>query len=254
MSSQYPALEWLSLRSDGDSPALIAHRAGVPVTAVTRATDPYGPFPRPTHQLGRVVAPEDVVDRRVARWVQLRRDGMRVTEIAAHEGVVHQIVSKSTLPFGPYPEPHPPHDTIQRWVSERRVGIPATVIAAVAGVSVDLVRRTTRPHGPFPAGGSRIPAGWVGASGVANLAGVSHPTILRWIDIGFTPPADVVTGTGRLLWLETTLRSWLETAPLRECPTCGAKLKKPTAHMSQGRCASRHPPVGAHEPVKAPTE
>lgn len=139
MSSQYPSLEWLSLRSDGDSPALIAHRAGVPVAAVTRATDPYGPFPRPTHQLGRVVAPEDVVDRRVARWVQLRRDGMRVTEIAAQEGVVHQIVSKSTLPFGPYPEPHPPHDTIQRWVSERRVGIPATVIASVAGVSVDLV-------------------------------------------------------------------------------------------------------------------
>lgn len=207
MSSQYPALEWLSLRSDGDSPALIAHRAGVPVTAVTRATDPYGPFPRPTHQLGRVVAPEDVVDRRVARWVQLRRDGMRVTEIAAHEGVVHQIVSKSNTSPAPYPEPHPPHDTIQRWVSERRVGIPATVIAVTAGVSVDLVRRTTRSHGRRR--GSRgIPAGWVGASGVANLAGVSHPTILRWIDIGFTPPADVVTGTGRLLWLETTLRSW----------------------------------------------
>ena len=241
MSSQYPALEWLSLRHDGDSPALIAHRAGVPVTAVIRVTDPYGPFPRPTRQLGRVIAPEDVVDRRVARWVQLRRDGMRVTAIAEQEGVFHQVVSKSTLPYGPFPRPHPPHATTERWVAERRAGIPATVIAAVAGVSVDLVGRSTRPHGPFPAGGSRIPAGWVGASGAANLAGVSHPTILRWIDIGFTPPADVVTGTGRRLWRASTITTWLETAPLHECPTCGAKLKRLTAHPSQGRCVSRRP-------------
>jgi predicted DNA-binding transcriptional regulator AlpA len=241
VGSQYPALEWLSLRRDGESPALIAHRAGVPVSAVTRATDPYGPFPRPVRQLGRVVAPEDVVDRRVARWVQLRRDGMRVTAIAAQEGVFHQIVSKATLPFGPYPEPHPPEEVIQRWVTERKTGIPATVIAAVAGVSVDLVRRSTQPYGPFPAGGSRIPSGWVGASGAATLAGVSHPTILRWIDIGFMPPADVVTGTGRLLWCEATITTWLNIAPLRTCPTCGAKLKRPTAHSSQSRCASLGP-------------
>lgn len=241
MGSQYPALEWLSLRRDGDSPALIAHRAGVPVSAVTRATDPYGPFPRPTRQLGRVVAPEDVVDRRVARWVRLRRAGMRVTAIAAQEGVFHQIVSKATLPFGPYPEPHPPEEAIQRWVKERKTGIPATVIAAVAGVSVDLVRRSTQPYGPFPAGGSRIPAGWVGASGAATLAGVSHPTILRWIDIGFMPPADVVTGTGRFLWCEATITTWLNIAPLQTCPTCGAKLKRPTAHSSQSRCASLGP-------------
>jgi hypothetical protein len=40
MSSRYPTLEWLSLRSDDEPPALIAHRTSVPVAAMTRATDP----------------------------------------------------------------------------------------------------------------------------------------------------------------------------------------------------------------------
>ena len=175
MGSQYPALEWLSLRRDGESPALIADRAGVPIAAVKRATDPYGPFPRPARQLGRVVAPEAIVDARTARWVQLRRDGARVTEIAAREGVSHQIVSRTTLPHGPFPQPHPPKETVESWVKDRRKGIPAAAIAAAAGVSADVIRRDTRPHGPFPGGGARIPAGMLGLSGAARLAGIPPP-------------------------------------------------------------------------------
>lgn len=239
MGSQYPALEWLSLRRDGESPALIANRAGVPVAAVKRATDPYGPFPRPTRQLGRVITSGSAVSGRTTRWVQLRRDGMRVRDIAVQEGVAHQIVSKATLSHGPFPRPHPPQEMVELWVKDRRAGIPATIVAAAAGVSVDVIRRGTRPHGPFLSGGNRIPPGLVGVSGAALHVGVSHPTVLRWIAIGFMPPADIITGTGRLLWHKSTLTTWLETAPLRECPTCGANLKRPTAHRSQGRCASR---------------
>ena len=62
LAGSHPALEWLSLRRDGESVALIAHRAGVSVAAVARATDPFGPFPRPSRQLGRVVVDEADTD------------------------------------------------------------------------------------------------------------------------------------------------------------------------------------------------
>lgn len=102
---EYPELEWLSRRRDGESAALIARRAGVTEAVVLRATNSYGPFPRPTRQLGRVVASEEAVERRTARWVSLRLEGARVSVIAAEEGVTHQIVSRTTLPYGPFPEP-----------------------------------------------------------------------------------------------------------------------------------------------------
>lgn len=102
---EYPELEWLALRRDGQSAALIAQRAGVTEAAVLRVTSPYGPFPRPSRQLGRVVASSEEVKRRTARWVALRRAGVKVSVIAAHEGVTHQIVSRTTGPFGPFPKP-----------------------------------------------------------------------------------------------------------------------------------------------------
>jgi hypothetical protein len=102
---EYPELEWLSLRQDGQSAALIAQRVGVAEAAVLRATNPYGPFPRPSRQLGRTVASPEDVQRRTARWVALRRAGVKVSVIAAHEGVTHQIVSRTTGPFGPFPQP-----------------------------------------------------------------------------------------------------------------------------------------------------
>lgn len=102
---EYPELEWLSLRRDGDSAALIAHRAGVSEAEVLRATRPYGPFPRPARQLGRIVASEDAVRSRTQRWVRLRQAGVRVAAIAEQEGVPHQLVSRETLPHGPFPKP-----------------------------------------------------------------------------------------------------------------------------------------------------
>jgi len=103
---KYPELEWLSLRRDGHSAALIAQRAGVTEAVVLRATSPYGPFPRPARQRGRVVTSPEDVERRTARWVALRQAGMRVSAIAAHENVAHQLVSRTTLPYGPFRTPN----------------------------------------------------------------------------------------------------------------------------------------------------
>lgn len=44
-TGQYPALEWLQRRTEGESAAEVAARAGVSEAAVRRATDPYGSFP-----------------------------------------------------------------------------------------------------------------------------------------------------------------------------------------------------------------
>ena len=131
MGSHYPALEWLSLRHDGESPALIADRAGVPVAAVTRAADPYGLFPRPTRQLGRVIAPEAMVDARTARWVHLRRNEVRVTEIAPGRAHLTRSSAGQHSPRA-VPKTHPSLETVKRWEKDRRAGIPATTIAAAA--------------------------------------------------------------------------------------------------------------------------
>ena len=53
MSAQHKALDWLARRHAGESAALIASRAGVSEATVLSATMAYGPFPRPSQQLGR---------------------------------------------------------------------------------------------------------------------------------------------------------------------------------------------------------
>ena len=236
MSSQYPALEWISLRHDGHSAALIAQRAGVSAESVRRATRDSGPYPRPSRQLGRNTATADAVNARTARWVKLRQEGVRTTDIASREGVSHRIVSRATKAHGPYPTPHPSAEVVSSWVADRRAGIASDVIAKAAGATPLAVRRAVKPHGPFPGSGSRIPAGFLGTSGAARLLGVSHPTILRWQKAGFLPDPDVVTGSGRRLWREDSLASWLSTASLQKCPRCGARLRRPRAHLSQTRC------------------
>ena len=238
VTGPHPALEWLSLRRDGDSVALIAHRAGVSVAAVARATDPFGPFPRPSRQLGRVVVDEAAVSARTKRWVRRRMDGVGVMDIATGEGVAHQVVSKATVPFGPYPRPHRRIDenTLEQWVHDRHAGIPAATIAKVAGVSAAKVRRVTQPHGPFPTFGHRLPQGVVGVSALAHLVGVSAPTITRWRSTGFLPQPDIVTRAGRALWHEATISSWRQATPLSACPACGGVFKRLSAHTSQSEC------------------
>lgn len=241
LAGSHPALEWLSLRRDGESVALIAHRAGVSVAAVARATDPFGPFPRPSRQLGRVIVDEAAVTARTKRWMRMRQDGVGVMDIAASEQVAHQVVSKATVLFGPYPRPRRRLDegALEQWVHDRHAGIPVATIAAVAGVSAAKVRRVTQPHGPFPSAGHRLPQGVVGVSGLARLLGVSAPTITRWRTTGFLPQPDIVTKTDRVLWHEATIGAWRQTTPLSVCPTCGRVSKRLSAHTSQGKCGRR---------------
>lgn len=241
MSSEkaHPELEWISLRRDGVSAALIAERFVVSAWTVRRATRDAGPYPRPSQQRGRRTASDDAVAARTARWVQARKDGIRVSDLAAREGVPHQLISRETKAHGPFPDPHPPADVVAGWVLDRRTGISSTVIARAAGVSVTSVREAVKPFGPFSGAGSRIPPGFVGVSGAAQLIGIGHPSLLRWVESGFLPAADATTSAGRLLWRETTMREWMKTAPLNECPRCGARLKRPRAHISQANCADR---------------
>lgn len=97
------ALEWLARRRDGESVALIAARDGVSARTVRASTDPYGPFPAASKQLGRTVADAATVRQRTDRWVLARQRGQRVTDIAAREGVAHQLVSRCHQRCGTVP-------------------------------------------------------------------------------------------------------------------------------------------------------
>ena len=199
--------------------ALIAWRDGVSPETVKRATVPFGPFPRATRHLGRTVVPDEVADARTQRWVQARRNGSSVKDIAKREGVSHQLVSRCTVDAGPFPAA----DVVQKWVVARRQGEPVAEIADRHDVQVGLVRRHTRPWGPFPRRGPRLPAGVVGVKGIARLAGVSGPSAVRWVRTGRVPDPDFVTTSGRLVWMEATIINWLESADMSTCPTCGAR-------------------------------
>jgi len=61
-------------------------------------------------------------------------------------------------------------------------------------------------------------------------------TVMRWRRKGKLPGPDFVTAKQRPLWLPGTIETWLETADLETCPTCGSRC------MSVGRhAATTHP-------------
>lgn len=137
------ALEWLTRRKDGESPALIAWRDGVSEHAVKRATDPWGPFPRATRQLGRTELLEELSSERVRRWVLARQRGEPVSAIAQREKVARQIISRRTLPWGPFPA----HEVVREWVRARRSGRSVESVAVEYGAPRALVRKETAPWG-----------------------------------------------------------------------------------------------------------
>lgn len=216
---RFRALEWLVRRRDGESLALIAVRDGVSPYTVKRATAPFGPFPRATRYPGKALLPDEVVDARTQRWVQARRNGTSVKEIARRDGVSHQLVSRCTIDSGPYPC----ENVVQQWVIARRDRQSVAAIAEKYDAPIALVRRHTQPWGPFPHARHRLPAGVVGVNGIARLAGISEPAALRWVRTGRIPDPDFITRTGRLVWLEHTIITWFEDAKLATCPTCGAR-------------------------------
>ena len=231
------SLEWLSRRRDGESMALIAWRDGVSPQTVKRATAPYGPFPAASRHLGRTITASTALGERTQRWVDARRRGERVSDIARREGVAHQLVSRYTAEAGPFPS----DEVVTEWVQARRAGQTIAAIATTYGAAEGLVSRATRPWGPFSPPGPRLPVGLVGGKGIARMAGVSDATGLRWVRTGRVPDPDFVVGKGRALWLTTTIVRWLEEADLETCPNCGARC----VSLNQHRSAVHHGHAGS---------
>lgn len=236
MTQGHRALAWLARRHDGESIALIAHRAGVTPDTVKAATATYGPFPRATAHLGRTIASDAALQQRARAWVHQRRAGRTVTDIARDAGVAHQHVSKATIDHGPFPAP----DVVTAWVQARTDGRTIAAIAHEWTVRPATVRTATRPYGPFRTPGPRLPDGVVGVKGIATAAGVTSPTATRWVTNGVTPEPDFITARGRPLWLHQTVTRWLATTKtLATCPRCGARCLSVTHH------AQTHPHPGS---------
>lgn len=233
MTGGHRALEWLARRHAGESAAYIAAHAGVSKDAVVRATKDYGPFPRPTLQLGRASTMPDRGAERTRRWIEARRVGKTATQIAKEHGVARQTVGSATAEFGPFPA----MDVVDRWVRDRRLRRSAHEIAAEHGIPASLVRRHTRAHGPFPHPEKPLPTSVWGIHHVARRAGVMTSTALGWRDRQLLPDPDFVTARGRQLWLVATIEQWLrETPGLRRCPDCGAVCRSVGHHRS-----AKHP-------------
>ena len=229
------ALDWLARRHDGESIALIAHRAGVTPDTVKAATATYGPFPRATAHLGRTIASDAALQQRARAWVHQRRAGRTVTDIARDAGVAHQHVSKATIDHGPFPAP----DVVTAWVDART---PRTHHrrhrARMDRTPRDRAHRHRAVRAlPHP---RTTPAdGVVGVKGIATAAGVTSPTATRWVTNGVTPEPDFVTARGRPLWLQHTVTRWLATTKtLATCPECGpdasASPTTPRPHPDPG--------------------
>jgi len=229
MPGQHRALDWLARRHAGESVGLIAHRAGVSESVVVTATKAYGPFPRPTQLLGRRRLDDAELSERTRRWIEARRHGQTSTAIARVEGVSHQRVSQLTRDHGPFPSV----DVVEQLVADRQAGRTVAAIAEERGVRAAVGRRATKPHGPFPGPGGRLPEGVVGVNGVARMARVSCPTVLRWQRSGRLPGPDFTTANGRALWFPVTITRWLDSATCLEvCPICGARCVSLAHHRS----------------------
>lgn len=232
--SSFPELEWLQLRRDGLSCALIASGADVSEGAVRRATQKFGPFPVPDRRAnGRLVTRSADVAARTAQWVALRRAGISATQIAREAGFTYHWVSKATLPYGPFPRtPAPTPADVKAWATARRSGASIAQVAEKFKVPNHRVELATRAHGPFPRGRPRIPAGLLGRTALARRLGIAHPSLRRWSERGLLPAPDFVTARGRELWRVETIESWIADADLHACPDCGALVRKLGSHRT----------------------
>ena len=146
---------------------------------VLNATKAYGPFPRPSHQLGRTTVSDEHHRQRVQDWVEQRRRGRTATEIAREYGVFHQIVSRSTLGHGPFPS----EDTVAAWVEARRQRRTLHEIGQEYRVPPHRIGHRTAASGPFPppVRKPRLPEGLLGIAAIA----VSQQSTDREMDFRF---------------------------------------------------------------------
>ena len=234
MPAQHHALDWLARRHAGESAALIAWRAGVSETTVLKATKTYGPFPRPSRQLGRTTVSDEHHRQRVQAWIEQRRRGRTASEIARECSVSHQIVSRSTLGHGPFPS----EDTVAAWVEARHQRRTLHKIGQEYRVPPHRIGHRTAASGPFPppVRKPRQPEGLLGIAAIADRVGLASPAVLRWRAAGRLPPPDFVTARGRQLWLATTIERWLTDTDLQTCDQCGARTRSVAKHTT-----ARHP-------------
>ena len=234
MPAQHHALDWLARRHAGESAALIAWRAGVRESTVINATKAYGPFARPSQQLGRTIVSDEHHSQRVQAWIEQRRRGRTASEIARDFGVSHQIVSRATLGHGPFPS----EDTVSAWVAARRQRRTLHQISREYQVPPRRIGHRTAASGPFaqPAVSPRLPEGLLGIAAIAARVGLASPAVLRWRAAGRLPTPDFVTASGRQLWLAATIEEWLKDTDLQTCPQCGARTRSVARHAR-----ARHP-------------
>lgn len=235
MPDRHLPLEWLARRRDGESIALIAWRDEVPPQLVRRATERFGPFPRATQHLGRTQMLSEVAGERTRRWIRARQRGQRVMQIAADDGVSHQLVSEATVEHGPFPS----EEVVREWVEARHAGHPAATIAAEYRTTTHKVRRATRPFGPFRSRGPAVPDGLLGIQRISERLGVSTAAVQGWAREGLLPPPDFVTARGRRIWQERTIEQWLSGQDLERCPACGALALNVRQHSALAHRATR---------------
>ncbi len=170
---RYPALEWLSLRRDGQSCAYIAHRAGVSEEAVNRATKAYGPSPteqatRPHHTQRRGALRDGSV-------VGLRSVAL-VAPSPPSPPMRAWLTSTSAGPRATM-APTRRRETVEEWVEARRAGKTSRQIATEKESRWVWSRARPARTAPSEGQGIRCPKGsWVLAPSLARSGSVRSPS------------------------------------------------------------------------------
>ncbi|MBM6402160.1 hypothetical protein [Phycicoccus sonneratiae] len=68
---------------------------------------------------------------------------------------------------------------------------------------------------------------------------MSDPAAIRWVRTGRAPEPDFVLGDAHKLWLESTIRRWLDSCDLASCPDCGARCVSVNRHRAGAHKARR---------------
>lgn len=166
-----------------------------------------------------------------AEWAARRRAGESTRVIAQEFGVSPSWVSRLTVAAGPYPRPGTPTAAdVKRWVQARRSGVSIAAIVRDEGVSRQRVVVATEAFGPFrQRPGSRSE---VGVTELAEILGLSLPTVLRWVEAGRVPPS-LCPGTRgrRRRWARDMILEWISGLDLPVCPQCGARPRDLARHI-----------------------
>lgn len=228
VQQSHSELDWVARRRAGETARTIADRAGVRAETVLVATERLGArFDPPARQGTYSVLGLTLLEDRHRRWVEDRRRGVRVKDIAERDRVTHQSVTRATRAWGPFPA----QEYVDAWVEARSQGRTIRSIADEFAVVPGVVRRLTASRGPFPRPLTGIPEGLETLQTIAARAGVTHRALRHWEHL--LPPADWVTHRGRQVWMSTTIDRWFDGPTLGHCELCGARPVSLAIHRGQ---------------------